>query len=166
MSIKNISIIVAATKYGAIGSNNSLPWKCPEDMRWFKRFTTGKNIVMGANTALSLGSKPLPNRTNWVIDCKPTEPNPFAEFNESTFQGILEEAKKNPDEEYVIIGGAKTYEKFIGVAKKLYITTIKDACIDKSATMDTFIPHITSDYKLQGTISTSEQCTIKCFVRD
>ena len=61
-----ISIIVAVARNGVIGDKNALLWHISEDLRNFKRVTTGHPVVMGRNTFLSLGH-PLPGRTNVVV---------------------------------------------------------------------------------------------------
>jgi dihydrofolate reductase len=61
-----LAIIVAAAENGVIGKDNGLPWRLPEDMRYFKAVTMGKPIVMGRKTFESIG-KPLPGRLNIVI---------------------------------------------------------------------------------------------------
>jgi len=64
-----ISIIVAVAENGVIGDNNRLLWHISEDLRRFKRITTGHPVVMGRKTWESLSPKfrPLPNRDNIVI---------------------------------------------------------------------------------------------------
>ena len=61
-----ISIIVAISDNGAIGRNNQLLWHIKEDLRYFKRITSGHTVIMGRKTWESLG-KPLPNRRNIVV---------------------------------------------------------------------------------------------------
>ena len=63
-------MIVAAARNGVIGRNNALPWHLPEELRYFKRVTMGKPIVMGRKTWESIG-RPLPGRTNIVITRRP-----------------------------------------------------------------------------------------------
>lgn len=60
------AIMAHDINYG-IGVNNQLPWKCPEDLKYFKQCTSNHVIVMGTNTWKSLGCKPLPNRVNVVL---------------------------------------------------------------------------------------------------
>ena len=62
----SLSVMVAAAENGVIGNNNALPWYLPEDLRYFKRVTMGKPIIMGRKTFESIG-RPLPGRTNIVI---------------------------------------------------------------------------------------------------
>ena len=64
---KNISIIVAIAQNNAIGKDNKLLWHISEDLKRFKKITTGHTILMGKNTFHSLPNGPLPNRVNIVI---------------------------------------------------------------------------------------------------
>ena len=61
-----LALIVAAAENGIIGRNNALPWHLPEDMKYFRRVTMGKPIIMGRRTYESIGT-PLPRRANSVI---------------------------------------------------------------------------------------------------
>ena len=60
------SIVVAVGKNNEIGKNNQLLWHIPEDLKNFKKITTGKTVIMGRNTYKSIG-RVLPNRTNIVL---------------------------------------------------------------------------------------------------
>ena len=60
------SIVVAVGKNNEIGKNNQLLWHIPEDLKNFKKITTGKTVIMGRNTYKSIG-RALPNRTNIVL---------------------------------------------------------------------------------------------------
>ncbi len=62
-----INLILAKSKNGVIGKDNSMPWHIPEELAYFKKETLNKVIIMGRNTFNSLGGKPLPNRVNVVI---------------------------------------------------------------------------------------------------
>ena len=66
-------IAVAAMSLNrVIGRDNQIPWRLPEDFRWFKQLTTGHFVMMGRKTFESLG-RPLPNRTNIVVSRTPTK---------------------------------------------------------------------------------------------
>ena len=62
----HIALIWAMARNGVIGRDNKLPWYLPEDLKYFKRVTTGKPVIMGRKTYDSIG-RPLPNRTNIVV---------------------------------------------------------------------------------------------------
>ncbi|MCK4812845.1 MAG: dihydrofolate reductase, partial [Candidatus Marinimicrobia bacterium] len=66
MNKQPVIIIVAMTNKRIIGKGNELPWHIPEDLKNFKRLTTGNTVIMGENTYLSIG-KSLPKRNNIVI---------------------------------------------------------------------------------------------------
>jgi len=65
-----ISLAWAMAQNRTIGINNNLPWYLPEDLKYFKRITMGKPIIMGRKTFESIG-KPLPGRTNIVVTRNP-----------------------------------------------------------------------------------------------
>ena len=56
-----ISLIVAMAQNRVIGRDNQMPWHLSEDLKYFKRVTMGKPVIMGRNTFESIG-KPLPGR--------------------------------------------------------------------------------------------------------
>ena len=62
-----VSIIVAIARNGIIGDKNALLWHIKEDMRFFRTTTSGHAVIMGRKTFESLGSRPLPKRTNIVV---------------------------------------------------------------------------------------------------
>ena len=62
-----ISLIVAASENNAIGNNNQLLWRLPNDMKFFKNTTWGMPVIMGRKTYLSMAAEPLPGRYNIVI---------------------------------------------------------------------------------------------------
>ena len=129
-----ISIIVAIADNYAIGKNNDLLWHIPEDLKWFKRVTSGHKIIMGKNTYKSLPYRPLKNRTNIVISDIPGDT-----YNGAVMAYSIEEAMQhcNPDEECFVIGGGMVYRQFMPLANKLYITWVH-----KEFEADTFYPEI------------------------
>lgn len=67
-----INMIAAMSFNRVIGTHNQLPRHFSEDFKHFKDLTTGKIVVMGYNTYLSIG-KPLPNRRNIILTSKTVE---------------------------------------------------------------------------------------------
>ncbi len=61
-----LTAIVAMTAGRIIGKAGDLPWHMPEDLKFFKRTTSGHPIVMGRKTYDSIG-RPLPKRRNIVL---------------------------------------------------------------------------------------------------
>ena len=114
-----ISIIVAVAQNGVIGDKNSLLWHISEDMRFFKRTTSGHPVIMGRKTYESLG-RPLPNRTNVVIS------RTLGELEGCTVVRSLEEAIAlfPTEEEVFVIGGAQIYALALDVADRFYLTRV------------------------------------------
>lgn len=69
-----LELIVAVAENGVIGRDNDLPWRLPDDLRHFKRITTGHTVIMGRNTWTSIG-RALPNRANIVVSSRLTRDN-------------------------------------------------------------------------------------------
>lgn len=128
----SISIIVAVAANNAIGKDNKLLWHLSEDLKRFKKLTTGHTIVMGKNTYFSLPRRPLPNRTHIVLTDVPGEQVDDCIMAYSIDDAI---AKMDQDAENFIIGGASIYRQFLNHADKLYITWVHE---DFEA--DTFFP--------------------------
>jgi dihydrofolate reductase len=61
-----LSIIVAMDDNQLIGKDNTLPWRLPADLAYFKKTTTGKTVLMGRKTYDSIGF-PLPKRRNIIV---------------------------------------------------------------------------------------------------
>jgi dihydrofolate reductase len=116
-----ISMIAAMTDDGVIGIENRLPWKLPNDMKWFRQHTLSKPIIMGRKTFESFGSKPLPDRTNIII----TRDTSY-QAKDSIVAHTIEEALEvaGDVDEVMIIGGASFYEQMLPRADRLYLTFV------------------------------------------
>ena len=66
MTVPVLKAIAAASLNRVIGKDGDLPWRLPEDLKWFKEITSGHAILMGRKTWESLG-RPLPNRRNLIL---------------------------------------------------------------------------------------------------
>ncbi len=116
------SMIMAASENGVIGRDNDLPWKLPDDFRYFKRTTTGHSVIMGRKTYQSLG-KALPKRRNLVITRDRNLELPDAEVVHSLGDAL--KACLN-EEEVFIIGGGTIYQNALelDIAGKIYLTVV------------------------------------------
>ena len=119
-----ISIIAAISENRAIGKNNELLWRIPDDMRRFRELTTGHPVIMGRKTYETIG-KPLPNRTNIIItrDKNYSAPGCIIVYS---LDEALEKAKKIEGGEVFIMGGGEIYKEAIKFADKLYLTLIHE----------------------------------------
>ncbi|MBQ5738716.1 MAG: dihydrofolate reductase [Alistipes sp.] len=115
-----VSIIVAVAQNGTIGDKNALLWHIKEDMRFFRTTTSGHAVIMGRKTFESLGSKPLPKRTNIVITRSDRQ------FDGALTAHSLEEAVRlaGDDSEVFVIGGAQIYAEALGMADRIYLTRV------------------------------------------
>ena len=132
--LNNISIIVAVAKNRAIGKDNLLLWHLSDDLKRFKKLTTGHTLIMGRNTFLSLPNGALPNRRHIVITDRVDEAFDGCEMARSIEEAIKLAGK---DEECFVIGGGMVYAQFLPMAGKLYLTQVHE-----SFEADTFFPEI------------------------
>ena len=116
-----ISIIVAMAQNRTIGINNTLPWRCPEDLKHFKALTMGHHMIMGRKTFDSIG-KPLPGRTTVVVTRNPELKTDGCIVTHSLHEAI---AACNGDDEIFIVGGAELYAQALPVADTIYLTEIQ-----------------------------------------
>lgn len=133
----HISIIVAVAENYAIGLKNDLLFHLPEDLKRFRKLTTGHTIIMGKRTYESLPNRPLPNRRSLVITDIPGETIDGCEMAYSIDDAL---AKADPENENFIIGGGSMTGQFLPHADKLYITWVH-----KSFEADTFFPQLNLD---------------------
>ncbi|MFN4144953.1 MAG: dihydrofolate reductase [Runella sp.] len=118
-----ISIVVAVAQNGAIGRGNQLIWHLPDDLKHFKRLTTGHPVIMGRKTFESIG-KPLPNRTSIVITRSKTWQQKGVLIAHSLEEAI-EAARQTQSVEAFIIGGAEIYRLAEPLANTIYLTEVK-----------------------------------------
>jgi len=121
MSPLNLSIIVAMARNRTIGINNSLPWRCPEDLKHFKALTMGHPMIMGRKTFDSIG-KPLPGRTTVVVTR-----NSNLKIDGCLIANSLQQAIDlcKGDTEIFVVGGAEIYAQALPLADTLYVTEIQ-----------------------------------------
>ncbi|HNX36796.1 MAG TPA: dihydrofolate reductase [Candidatus Cloacimonadota bacterium] len=118
--LPNLAIIVAMDSNRLIGKGNRLPWRIPEDLKYFRAKTLGHTVIMGKNTWQSLG-KPLDQRTNVVLTHDLSLSLPGVVICHSLGE-ILEYIGVN---EAFVIGGAEIFRLFLPLASRLFITHIE-----------------------------------------
>ena len=131
---KTITIIVAAAENDAIGKNNDLIWSLPDDLKRFKRLTSGHCIIMGRKTFDSFPGL-LPNRKHIVISKKSESYFPEEVIVVNNFKDAIKAT--NEDENPFIIGGGQIYN----IAMK-YTDTIELTRVHEEFEADTFFPKI------------------------
>lgn len=118
-----LSLIVAVDDNFLIGNGNCLPWYEPTDLKYFKKITLHKAVLMGYNTYLSIinrNGKALPKRKNYVL----------TEEKQISGGGIIvtdleKLLKEYQNEELFVIGGKMVYENMLSRVDKLYLTRVK-----------------------------------------
>lgn len=109
------TLIAAMDANRLIGADNDLPWQLPADLRNFKAATLGKTLLMGRKTCESLPFS-LPNRRNLVLSRN-------KDFYRNGFE-IIQDIKQLPNEEIMVIGGAKIYQWLMPFSQKMILTHI------------------------------------------
>ena len=135
----SLAIVVAMATNRAIGKDNQLLWHLPEDLKYFKRITMGKPMIMGRKTFESIG-RPLPGRVNIVVTRQSDWQRDGVRVVPSIENAIkVAEAQAFIDgvDEIMMIGGAELYTATLPLADKIYLTRV-DADIEG----DAFFPDI------------------------
>ena len=139
-----ISHVVAMSNNQVIGINNDLPWSLKDDLAHFKKYTTGKIIIMGRKTFESIG-RPLPNRDNFVISSTLNSVDGVSIFP-SLDDALAAANAQNTHDEIAIIGGGYLFRDSINIFNKLVLTRVN--C---SIEGDVFYPKIDFNrWKLEG----------------
>ncbi len=125
-------MIVAVADDGAIGKDGKVPWRIPEDLKYFKATTMGHAIIMGRKTWDEVG-KPLPGRRNLVVSRQPGLRLEGAEIFASVEEAIR--AARTTDPEPHVIGGSAIYEAAFPYVTKIFLTEVH-----RKVDADTYFP--------------------------
>ena len=122
----NVVLIAAVADNGVIGADGAIPWRLKTDLQRFKVLTTGKPVVMGRKTFLSL-RRPLPGRTN-IVMTRDADFRASGAVVTASLDQALDVAKGDALRRFVteiaVIGGAEVYAQWIGRAARLEITEV------------------------------------------
>lgn len=128
-------IIAAVSENNVIGKDGDIPWHYPEDLKHFKKKTTGHSVIMGRKTYFSLPEefRPLSERKNIVLSRSDPEVPEEVAVAESLDEA-WRKAEKFSDKAFVI-GGSGVYSQTMEEADKMVLTEIK-----KEVEGDTYFP--------------------------
>jgi dihydrofolate reductase len=112
-------LVAALDQAGAIGKGDALPWRLPADLQRFKQVTLGHPILMGGNTARSLG-RALPGRRNLVLTRAAQAPFEGMEVVTSVEQAI----RLAGSDDLMVIGGGEIYALTLARASELRLTHV------------------------------------------
>jgi len=117
-----VSLIAALDRHNAIGRDNDLPWRLPDDLERFKALTLGKPVLMGRKTAQSLG-RALPGRRNLVLTRSGVVP--FEGMTAvSSIDDAVRIAQTDGADELCVIGGGEVYALTLPIATHLLLTHV------------------------------------------
>ena len=132
-----VTLIAAAAENNALGKDNQMIWRLPDDFKRFKQLTTGHYIIMGRKTLESIDG-PLPNRTNVVITRQPGYTHQGCIIVNSLDEAL---AACSQNEEVFVIGGGEIYNQSIAKADTIELTRV----LGISPDADAFFPEINTD---------------------
>jgi len=116
----SIALVVALDRRRAIGRGNALPWHLPDDLKRFKALTLGKPVLMGGNTARSIG-RALPGRRNLVLTRAAQSPVAGMQVVRSVDDALAVAA----GEPLMVIGGGEVYALTLPLAQRLELTEVE-----------------------------------------
>ncbi|SEK37402.1 dihydrofolate reductase [Carnobacterium iners] len=117
-----IAFLWAQDENGLIGNQGTLPWSLPNDLKYFKKMTQEKAVVMGRKTFEGMNKRPLPNRVNIILT---TDENYQADgvMVMHSVNEVMTFAKQYENDTF-ITGGTAVFEAFLPFADSLYRTVI------------------------------------------
>jgi dihydrofolate reductase len=121
-----IAIVVAIAENGVIGRDGRMPWRLSSDLKYFRRLTMGKPLIMGRKTFASL-TKALDGRDNIVVtrDTQFTADDAIATHSlEEALQLARKCLELRGTDEIMIVGGAEIYREALGLADRIYLTRV------------------------------------------
>ena len=140
-----LTLIAAAAVNNALGKDNQMLWRLPDDFKRFKQLTTGHHIIMGRKTLESMDG-PLPNRTNIIITRQKDYTYPGCIIVNSLNEAI---AACPLNEEVFVIGGGEIYKQSFALAHKIELTRV----LGISPEADAYFPEInTEEWKLTDSV--------------
>ena len=148
--------IVAVSQNGVIGRAGDLPWRLSEDLKWFKRITTGSVVLMGRKTWESL-PKALPGRKNWVLS-RSAPPQEGMEV----FRSLEEVARRLPeDQSLFVIGGGEIYALALPLCHEIFVTEVNRVVPDG----DAFFPEFRHAFEPAETLEKNEDFLLRRWSR-
>lgn len=147
-----MNIIAAVDANWAIGSQNELLVRIPNDQKYFREETTGKVVVLGRKTLATFPQgMPLAGRMNIILSRDKNYRVKNALVLHSV-EELLEELKKYRSEDIYIIGGESIYKQLLPYCDVCHITKI-----DKAYEADRYFPDLDENAQWKITQESEEQ---------
>lgn len=154
-----LTAIAAMAKNRVIGRGNAIPWRIPEDFKFFKTTTMGGILLMGRKTYESIG-RPLPGRITVVISRSAVPANVPAAENLFFIRDFSELDAIAPEREIFVAGGAEIYRILLPFCEKLFLTTV-----DAEPEGDAFFPEFEKFFDAGTPVLSGENFFIKKYLK-
>ncbi|MCB0630751.1 MAG: dihydrofolate reductase [Saprospiraceae bacterium] len=119
--MQRIAAIAAMSENRAIGKNNKLLWKLPDDWANFRRVTAGKAFIMGRKSYEAEDAL-ISDYRNVIIthqkDLKVPENTLIANSPEEALELVQDES------EVFVLGGAAIFKQMLPMVNYLYLTIV------------------------------------------
>ena len=148
--------IAAMARNRVIGREGTIPWRISDELRWFKRATTGHTVLMGRKTWDSLG-RPLPNRRNLVITRGPEIEGITVIRDVETFDPT---AYAEPGTNVFVMGGAQIYAQLLPRCDELLLTLVP-----LEVEGDAFFPEFEPLFEYRETVLVHPEFEVRRYVR-
>ena len=151
--------IAAMSENRVIGNEGKLPWRIPEDYRWFKHKTMGATLVMGRKTFEGIG-EPLPGRKTLILSRQSHENFQLPTY---TLKTLFDDyVPKHPNETYWVCGGGEVYRQLLDHCGYIYLTIVK-----RQVDGDTLFPsaeHLSLNHALDQIIHENAQFRVERWI--
>lgn len=151
-----LTAIVAITPERVIGRDNDLPWHFSEDLKFFKRTTSGHPVLMGRKTYDSIG-RPLPKRQNIVLT---RDQSWSAEGVDVIHSPDDLSTLELQDPDVFVMGGAEIYALFLPLLDELLLTWVY-----QSYQGDTFFPEFADHFQNYEVINKFDEFEHRRYLR-
>jgi dihydrofolate reductase len=134
-----LALVVAMGENRAIGRGGGLPWRLSSDLRYFRKITMGKPVLMGRRTFKSL-PRVLDGRLNVVLSRDRGFVAPDAVMAHSLEEGLAAaraSAKRTGAPEIMVIGGEDVFRAVLPQTGRIYLTEVH-----ASPDADTWFPEL------------------------
>jgi len=119
VSPRPVTLIVARAVNGVIGRDGKLPWHISDDLKRFKRLTTGTIMIMGRRTFDSLPGV-LPGRRHIVL----TRDRDWSAHGAEVAHSVEDALGMAGDQPISVIGGAEVFDLFMPLATRIELTEV------------------------------------------
>ena len=152
----SLKAIAAMASNRVIGRDGQLPWHLPEDLKVFKKLTSGHAIIMGRKTYESIG-RPLPKRRNIVISRTWKVPEGV---DVEVVKGVEGLGALGLSGDVFVIGGAQIYAALLSQCDEIYLSYVYEAYDG-----DTCFPAFEQEFELAEVVEKFDAFELRRYVR-